>query len=163
MMEHREAQYGARKSAEAGFERPIERPIELAPDLIGTERRLQRNIYVVVVLAVTSGWAFGGLRMALGVALGSSLSLLNERWLRSSVGAILGSAAREGERRARFTSAKFILRYLVVAAGVGLGLWSGYFDILGIGVGLASFVGAAMIEAGYQLYLSFKPKNEEHA
>jgi len=160
-MEYREPQYGARKSAEADS-RALDLPPDL-PDLIDTERRLHRNTYVVAVLAVISGWAFGGLRVALGVALGGALSLLNERWLRSSVGAILGAAAREGERPARLTSAKFILRYLVVAAGVALGVWSGYFDILGIGIGLASFVGAAMIEAGFQLYLSLKPKNEEHA
>jgi hypothetical protein len=158
-MEYRQAQYGAPKSlstGEADFEQP--------EDLRATERRIRRNTYFVAALALITGWAFGGLRMALGVALGGALSALNERWLRSSVGAILGSVAREGEYRARrWTSAKFILRYLVVAAGAGLGFWSGYFDLLGIGIGLASFVGAAMIEAGYQLYLSLKPTNEEQA
>jgi hypothetical protein len=153
-MEYQGAQYGATKSLEADFEKPA--------DLAATERRLDRNTYIVAVLALITCWMFGGFRMGLGVALGGALSVLNERWLRSSVSAILGSVVREGEYRARrWTSAKFILRYLVVAAGVGLGFWSGYFDILGIGIGLASFVGAAMMEAGYQLYLSIKPAKEE--
>ena len=154
-MEYREAQYGATKQIEADFEQP--------PDLVATERRLRRNTYVVAVLALITGSVFGGIRVGLGVALGAALSILNERWLRSSVGAILGSVTEVGEYRARrWSASKFILRYLVVAAGVALGFWSGYFDILGIGIGLASFVGAAMVEAAYQMYLSLKPANEEH-
>jgi hypothetical protein len=127
------------------------------PDLVESERRFRRNTYLVVALSFTSGLVLAGWRMALGVALGGALSIFNERWLRSSVSAILGTAAEARNKRVpRWTATKFILRYFVIAMIAGLAVWSGYFDLLGVGIGLASFVGAVMIEAGYQLYLTFK-------
>ncbi len=142
-------QYGALREVE----------INAAPtaDMVESERRFRRNIYIVVGLLVAAGLIFYGWRMALGVALGGALSVFNERWLRSSVGAILGTAAESRNKRVpRWTATKFILRYFVIAIIAGVAVWSGYFDLLGVGLGLASFVGAVMIEAGYQSYLTFK-------
>jgi hypothetical protein len=55
-----------------------------------------------------------------------------------------------------FTASKFILRYFVIAAVMVIALWSGYFHPLGIGIGFAAFAGGVIIEAAYQLGLSFK-------
>jgi hypothetical protein len=144
-----EPQYGARREEAAD--------LSPAADLAAGERRLRRNTYLVAALAVIIGGSLAGWRMALGTALGGALSVFNERWLRGSVGAILSTAARSGnERVPRWTAAKFILRYLVIAIIAGAAVWSGYFDLLGVGIGLASFVGAVMVEAGYQFYLTFK-------
>lgn len=146
-------QYGALREVE----------ISAAPtaDMVASERRFRRNTYVVVALLVPSGLIFSGWRMALGVALGGALSVFNERWLRSSVGAILGTAVESRDKRVpRWTATKFILRYFVIAIIAGIAVWSGYFNLLGVGLGLASFVGAVMIEAGYQSYLTFKSSDK---
>jgi hypothetical protein len=95
--------------------------------------------------------------MALGALLGGALCLFNIRWLRGSVGAILSQAVMtQSGRVPPFTASKFILRYVVIAAVIAVALWTGYFHPLGIGIGFAAFVGGVMIEAGYQLYLSFR-------
>lgn len=148
-LERERPQYGAVREVE----------INAVPtsDMVASEGRFRRNTYIVAVLLIVGGLIFSGWRMALGVALGGALSLFNERWLRSSVGAILGTAAAAHERRVpRWTATKFILRYFVIAIIAGAAVWSGYFNLLGVGLGLASFVGAVMVEAGYQYYLTFK-------
>jgi len=127
-----------------------------AADIVESQRRFRRNTYVVIALLLVGGMVLSGWRMALGVALGGTLSIFNEHWLRSSVGAILGTVAGSRDKRVpRWTATKFILRYFVIAVAAGLAVWSGYFNLLGIGLGLASFVGAVMLEAGYQVYLTF--------
>lgn len=120
------------------------------------ERRLQRNSLIVITLALIAAAVWSGERMAMGVLLGGALSLFNKRWLTGSARAILSQAAEmQNGRIPPFTAAKFILRYYVVALVIGVAVWSGHFHPLGIGVGFAAFVGGVMIEAGYQLYLSF--------
>ena len=145
------------KAPQYGVLREVEISDALSPDLVASERRWRRNTYIVAILLVVSGLIFSSWRMALGIALGGALSIFNERWLRSSVSVILGTAARaRDERVPRWTATKFILRYFVIAIIAGVAVWSGYFNLLGVGMGLASFVGAVMIEAGYQVYLTFK-------
>ena len=123
----------------------------------GVERRLQRNVYIVIGAAAIAGWFLSGLRMALGALLGGALCLFNIRWLSGSVRAILSQAvATQSGRVPPFTASKFILRYFVVAVVIAIALWSGYFHLLGIGIGFAAFVGGAIIEAAYQLCLSLK-------
>jgi ATP synthase I chain len=123
----------------------------------GIERRFQRNTYIVIGVSLIAGWFLAGWRMALGVALGGALCLLNIRWLSGSVRAILGQAAMTQSGRVPSGAAsKFILRYLVIAAAIVIALSTGYFHPLGIGIGFAAFVGGVMIEAVYQLRLLFK-------
>jgi hypothetical protein len=121
------------------------------------ERRFQRNVYIVIGVAATAGWFLSGRRMALGALLGGALCLFNIRWLSGSVRAILSQAAMtQSGRVPPFTASKFILRYFVIAAVMVIALWSGYFHPLGIGIGFAAFAGGVIIEAAYQLGLSFK-------
>ena len=146
-------QYGALREVAAGSAPPS--------NLVESERRFRRNTYIVIALSIIAGLAGSGGRMALGMALGGALSIFNEQGLRASVGAILGTAAESRDKRVpRWTATKFILRYFVIALVAGVAVWSGYFNLLGIGIGLASFVGAVMIEAGYQIYLTFKVGGE---
>jgi hypothetical protein len=131
--------------------------VEAPPDLAQSERRFRRNTYIVIAFLLVNGLTWFDWRMALGILLGGALSVFNERWLRASASVMLGTAARARTQRVpRWTAAKFILRYFVLAIVAGVAVWSGFFDLLGIGIGLASFVGAVMVEAGYQLYLTFK-------
>ncbi len=128
-----------------------------ANDDSGIERRLQRNTWIVIFVALIAALFLAGWRMALGVALGSALGLFNQRWLQGSVRAILDKAAvMRSSRVPPFTASKFILRYFIIAFVIGVAVWTGDFHPLGIGIGFAAFVGGVMIEAGYQLYLFFK-------
>jgi len=123
----------------------------------GIERRFQRNTYIVIGVALVAGWFLAGMQMALGVALGGALCLLNIRWLSGSVRAILSQAVMTQSGRVPSGAAsKFILRYLVIAAAIVIALSTGYFHPLGIGIGFAAFVGGVMIEAVYQLRFLFK-------
>ena len=123
----------------------------------GIERRFQRNTYVVIIVALITGWFWSGWRMVLGVLLGGALSLFNKRWLTASVRAMLSKAVVIQQRRVPpFTASKFVLRYFVIAIVIGVAVWTGEFHPLGIGIGFAAFVGGVMIEAAYQLYLSFR-------
>jgi hypothetical protein len=125
-------------------------------DSNGIERRFQRNTYLFIIVALIVSIIWSGWRMTLGVLLGGALSLFNKRWLEGSVKAILSEAVvMQSGRVPPFTASKLILRYYIVALVIGVGVWTGYFDPLGIGIGFAAFVGAVMIEAGYQLYLFF--------
>lgn len=151
--------------------RPLYRVLRDAPDAgedagqsgqAGTdpavsEERFRRNTYVVIALSVIISLIFARWRTTAGVMLGGALSIFNERWLHSSTGVILGVAAQtRNPRLPQWTAAKFLLRYVVIAVIAGAAVWSGYFGIIGICLGLASFVGALMIEAGYQFYLTFR-------
>jgi hypothetical protein len=128
-----------------------------ANDDSGIERRLERNTWIVIFVALSAAWFWAGWRMALGVALGSALSLFNQRWLTGSVRAILSKAVVMQNRRVPpFTASKLILRYFIIAFVIGGAVRMGDFPPLGIGIGFAAFVGGVMIEAGYQLYLFFK-------
>jgi hypothetical protein len=137
------------------FKIPISQMSQI--DDSGVERRLQRNVYIVIAAVVIAGWFLSGRRMALGALLGGALCLFNIRWLSGSVRAILSqAAATQSGRVPPFTASKFVLRYFVIAATIVIALWSGYFHPLGIGIGFAAFVGGVIIEAAYQLCLSLK-------
>ena len=112
---------------------------------------------IVTALAGLVGLITGGWRMAAGVLLGSVLCLFNLRWLKASTSVILAPAVHNQDGRVpRWTASKFILRWIVLVAVAGTAVLSGAFDVLGIAIGLATFVGAVMIEATYQAWLSFK-------
>jgi len=121
-------------------------------DIGPARRRLEWNTYLVLAAMIIGSLILGHLRFILGIVLGGLLGLLNYRWLAASLSAIISNAA-ESSRVPRWTAWKFVLRYLVVGSAIGLALWSGWFNLLGIVTGFCAFVGAVMIEAGYQIYL----------
>ena len=125
---------------------------EITPDVapLENEQRLRLITMVVIVAGTALAFALADLKMALGLALGGVLSLFNERWLRSSTKAMIELASATGNPSVATTS-KFIFRFVVMAAVIAVAMKSGYFNLLGIGIGFAAFVAAAMIEAFYQL------------
>ena len=127
---------------------------DLTPDAFEFERRLRRITIALVVLGVILAFAFSGLKMALGVALGGALSLFNERWLSSSTRAIIEIASSTGTPSVP-RATKFVFRFVVIALVIAVAMKSGYFNLLGIGLGFAAFVVASMVEAFYQL-IAFK-------
>jgi hypothetical protein len=121
-------------------------------DIAPTRRRLERNTYLVLAAMIIGSLAMGDLKVILGTGLGGLLGLLNYHWLSASLSVIIPSAA-QSHRVPRWTAWKFILRYLVVGSVIGLALWSGWFNLAAIIAGFCAFVGAVMMEAGYQIYL----------
>src|SRR5215468_12634642 len=98
----------------------------------GIERRLQRNAYIVIGVAIIAGCFLSGWRMALGAMLGGALCLFNIRWLSGSVRAIMSHAvATQSGRVPPFTASKLILRYFVIAIVIVAALSTGYFHPLG--------------------------------
>jgi len=121
------------------------------------ERRIQRNTLIVTGIAAAAGFAFGGARMLSGILLGAVLSDFNLRWLKGSTAAILApAAATQDGRIPKWTASKFILRWFVLIIVAAVAVWSRWFDLMGIGIGLASFVFGVMVEASYQAYRTFK-------
>lgn len=125
---------------------------ELTPDVapLENEQRLRIITMIVIVAGAALALAFADLKMALGLVLGGILSLFNERWLRSSTKAMIELASATGNPSTATTS-KFIFRFVIIAVVIAFAMKSGYFNLLGIGIGFASFVVAAMLEAFYQL------------
>lgn len=122
------------------------------------EQRFQRNTYIFILVALLASACWSGWRLALGVALGGTLSLFNKNWLQGSVQAILSYAAEKQDGRVPpFTAGKIVFRYYIIALAIGGAIWTGDFHPLGIAIGFAAFVGGVMIEAVYQLYLAFRP------
>lgn len=121
------------------------------------EARIRRNAIIITAIAAVAGLAFGGVRMLAGVLLGSILSEFNLRWMKASTAAILAPATvnRDG-RVPKWAASKFILRWFVLVITAAIAVWSGWFDLMGIGIGLASFVFGVMLEAGYQAFRTFK-------
>jgi hypothetical protein len=125
------------------------------------EDRLQRNMYVFIVVALMASLIWSGWRMVMGVLLGSVLSLFNKRWLEGSVGAILSKAVlMQSGRVPPLTASKFVFRYFIIAVVIIGAVWTGGFHPLGIGIGFAAFVAGVMMEAAYQLYLFFKMNDQ---
>ena len=129
-------------------------PNEVTPDFapLENEQRLRIITVVLIALGAVIAFAFVGLKMALGIALGGALSLFNERWLRSSTKAMIELASATGNPSVATTS-KFIFRFVIIAFVIAVAMKSGYFNLLGIGLGFAAFVGATMVEAIYQLII----------
>jgi ATP synthase I chain len=122
------------------------------------ERRVWRNIFAVIILAMTFAAAFADLKFTLGVALGGALALLNYKWLHSSLRAILEVG---GEKAPPGTRLKMVVRWLVIAAIAWAANQTGYFDAVGIVAGLAAPAPAIIIEAAYVTYKTLSEGNGE--
>lgn len=127
---------------------------EETPDYapLENEQRLRVITMLLIVAGAALAFALADLKMALGIALGGILSLFNERWLRSSTKAMIELASATGNPSVA-TTTKFIFRFVIIAVVIAVAMKSGYFNLLGIGLGFAAFVGATMVEAVYQLII----------
>ena len=78
------------------------------------ERRIFRGMCVTVALSVLLSAPLAPWRVTTGLLLGGLLSLFNHHWLRTSVAALFG--ATQAGARPKLRVARYILRYVVVAA-----------------------------------------------
>lgn len=113
------------------------------------ERRVWRNIFLIIILAVALSGLAADFRFTLGLALGGALALLNYRWLSSSLRAVLGAGS---EKTPPGTMLKFVIRWLVIATIGLIANQTGYFEAVGILAGLLAPALAVIFEAGYVVY-----------
>jgi hypothetical protein len=122
------------------------------------ERRIFRGMCVSAAVAVVAAAPFAPWRVTAGLLLGGLLSLLNHHWLRTSVAAVFG-ATPEGARP-RMRAARYVLRYVVIAAAVAAAYRLGLVSLAATLAGLCSFVPAALAEGFRQLYFAIARREE---
>lgn len=122
------------------------------------EFRLQRSMIVSIALAVGVSALVGPWRFTSGLLLGGLLSILNYRWLHTSVTAIFDINLTAERPRAGVS--RYLLRYIVVAALV---LVAANFQVVSLAAtlaGLCAFVPALLIEAVREFYLAIIHREE---
>ncbi len=117
------------------------------PELV--ERRVWRNSFAVIGLAIIIAAWLANLKFTLGLMVGSALSLFNYRWLHTSVKDILSESTGKAPPG---TAMMFIIRWLVIGLVIYLLNLTGWFDPAGMLAGLFAPALAVMIEAGYVTY-----------
>ena len=115
------------------------------------EARCFRVMIASVVLAASVSTLLAPWRVTTGLLLGGLLSLLNYRWLRASIAALVG--ARVAGRGAIGKMSLYLLRYFVLAATVMIAYDLNVISLPAALVGLCSFVVAIFFEALRQVYL----------
>jgi hypothetical protein len=134
-----------------------ESPGFTAPEAV--ERRVWRNIFAVVAIAVVIAALTADLKFMLGLVLGGALALLNYKWLQSSLRAVLATV---GEKTPPGTMIKFVVRWLVIAAIAWAANKTGYFDPVAILAGLFAPAVAVMVEAAYVTYKSLTTRENDN-
>lgn len=121
----------------------------------GAVRRIRNSMIVLaVVFSAASWWKFGR-AAAGGFLLGCVIAYLNFHWLKSGVSGLAGKVTNTGQRQSGTgIVAKFLLRYLLLAAAAYGILTSFPASLRGLFVGLFLPVGAIACEAAFELYLA---------
>lgn len=122
------------------------------------ERRIFRDMCVAVVAAVAVSAALAPWRVTTGLFTGGALALLSHHWLRTSVEAVFGQAAPGS--RPRMRAARYVLRYVVIAAAVAAAHWLDLVSLAATLAGLCAFVPAALAEGFRQLYFAISRREE---
>ena len=115
-----------------------------------------RNSMIVLALVLTAaaGWKFGR-AAALGFLLGCVIAYLNFHWLKSGVSGLADKVTNTGKRQSGTgIVAKFLLRYLLLAAAAYGILTSFPASLRGLFAGLFLPVGAIACEAAFELYIA---------
>lgn len=122
------------------------------------EARMLRTMIVVGGLAALVAGAIAPWRVTTGLLLGGALAILNYRWLHSSATAIIDLNAGTSAPNAR--TARYILRYLVVATMVFAAYALNMVSLAATLAGLSSIVPALMFEALRQFYFIIIDREE---
>jgi hypothetical protein len=122
------------------------------------ETRVWRSMVIAVTIAVFMSAMLAPWRVTTGLILGGSVSLLNYRWLHTSVAAILNVDLTS--QRPRASVLRYILRYLVVGGIVFAAYNLELVSLAATIAGLCSFVPALLIEAGREFYLAIIHREE---
>jgi len=126
----------------------------------GLDTRVLRIMAVAVGLAVFISALIAPWRVTAGLFLGGLLSLLSHHWMRLAISAAFDNAAGSGTKP-QFTSAKYVLRYFVVAAVVFAAYKLGVVSLPATIAGLCSFVVALFVEAFREFYFAIIRREEK--
>ena len=118
----------------------------------GLEERIFRVMAVSVAVAASIAVPLAPWRITTGLLLGGLLSLLNYRWMRMSIVALIeGHATRKGAVR---KMARYIVRYFLIT-GVAIAAYKlNAVSVPATIIGLCSFVIALFAEAFRQVYFT---------
>ena len=120
--------------------------------------RLLRSMIVSIDIAVILTAMFAPWRVTSGLLLGGLLSILNYRWLHSSVTAVLSIGL--SSQRPRLGASRFLLRYLVVGAVIVTAYNLQIISLPATLAGLCSFVPALFVEAAREFYFAIIHREE---
>lgn len=124
----------------------------------GVEARLLRSMIATAAIAASVCALVAPWRITTGVLLGGALSVLNYRWLHTSVAAIFN--INLDAERPRAGASRYILRYLVVGALVFAAVSLQVVSLPATLAGLSAFVPALFIEAVREFYLAIIHREE---
>jgi len=122
------------------------------------EARVLRSMIAAVVIAAGVCAFVAPWRITLGVMLGGALSVLNYRWLHTSVVAIFN--INLDSERPRAGASRYILRYLVVGALVFVASYLNLVSLPATLGGLSAFVPALFVEAVREFYFAIIHREE---
>jgi hypothetical protein len=118
----------------------------------GLEARIFRIMAASVVVAVSVAALLAPWRVTTGLLLGGLLSLMNYRWMSTSIAALI--EARVSGKAVTANGSRYILRYFVVAAAVIVAYKLNVVSLPATIIGLCSFVVALFAEAFRQFYFT---------
>jgi hypothetical protein len=119
--------------------------------------RIRRFMILLGVVLFTAAWWRFGLRPAAGFLLGSAIAYLNFHWLKSGVAGLADRVTAEGTPQSgKGIVARFLLRYVLLAAAAYAILTSFAASLGGLFVGLFLPVGAITCEAAYEIYAGIR-------
>ena len=121
-------------------------------------RRIFRDTLVAAVAAVAVSAFIAPWRVTAGLALGGALTLFNQHWLRSSVEAVFEGAT--SERPPRLKAARYVLRYVVVAAAVFAAHSAGLVSLVATLAGMCAVVAGLLAEGFRQIYIAIARREE---
>lgn len=129
----------------------------------GLQRRVARLCVVLGCLGTAVTFAVHGVNVGVPFAAGCFLGWLNFAWMVRSTESLLTrvvslSTAGLGSQAPRGGSAvfKFVLRYVLIGIVAYAILTSSVFSILGLFAGLFLPIGALMLEAFYEVWVSYR-------
>jgi ATP synthase I chain len=122
------------------------------------EKRLWWLMIVSLLVSLIFAFIFANVQFILGFVIGGILSLVNFRWLQGSIKSLFATTLN-GEPP-RFIAFRFFFRFIVIGIAVAIASYSGLVSVIGILLGLCSFVVAIMFEAFYQIYVHFSTDEE---
>ena len=133
-------------------------PGEAEEDPRAAERRIFRDMCIAAGVAVLVSAALAPWRVTAGLLLGGALAVFNHYWLRESVASVFGGAQSGG--RQKFGAARFVLRYLVIAAVVFAAVRLGLASLVATLAGMCAVVPALLAEGVRQFYTALVRREE---
>jgi VanZ family protein len=119
-----------------------------------SNRRILWEMAIVVILGGLACLIFVSKLFGLGVFIGGILAFINYYWLKSSLKKMFIETA-EGEHKARYSAARYILRYFTLGAILTVIFLTETVPIAAVILGLASLAFAILIEAFIRIFSFF--------